>query len=55
VSYDALFEGDRQLASIPRCGFPSLLVLFGPTRFGFAVWVRSRRLETYAKLGRAFE
>ena len=35
--------------------FPSLLALIGGIGFGFAIWVRSRRPEIYAKLGRAFE
>ena len=35
--------------------FPSLLALIGSIGFGFAIWVRSRRPEIYARLGRAFE
>lgn len=35
--------------------FPSLLALIGAVGFGFAIWVRSRRPEIYAMLGRAFE
>jgi amino acid transporter len=35
--------------------FPSLLALIGAIGFGFAIWVRSRRPEIYARLGRAFE
>jgi amino acid transporter len=35
--------------------FPSLLALIGAIGFGFAVWIRSRRPEIYANLGRAFE
>jgi amino acid transporter len=35
--------------------FPSLLALIGAVGFGFAIWIRSRRPEIYAMLGRAFE
>lgn len=35
--------------------FPSLLALIGAIGFSFAIWVRSRRPEVYARLGRAFE
>jgi hypothetical protein len=35
--------------------FPSLLALIGAIGFAFAIWVRSRRPEIYARLGRAFE
>lgn len=35
--------------------FPSLLALIGAAGFTFAIWVRSRRPEIYARLGRAFE
>jgi amino acid transporter len=35
--------------------FPSLLALIGAIGFAFAIWVRSRRPEIYANLGRAFE
>lgn len=35
--------------------FPSVLALIGAIGFVFAIWVKSRRPEVYAKLGRAFE
>ena len=32
-----------------------MALLIGAIGFGFAIWVRSRRPEIYAMLGRAFE
>jgi len=48
----ALVSGSE--SRIVNC-FPSLLALIGAIGFGFAIWVRSRRPEVYAVLGRAFE